>query len=102
MACLLRIVNGGGTVTREYALGRKRIDLCVEFAGESFAFELKMAKAQPLQKSKNQIHGYLTRLGLAEGYLVLFTKPQEVQNWDHIGTIETIIHEGKTIHLMWM
>ena len=31
MAFLQRVVNGGGTVTREYGAGRKRLDLLVEW-----------------------------------------------------------------------
>ncbi len=37
------MVNGGGYITREYAAGLKRLDLCIDFAGERFAFELKLS-----------------------------------------------------------
>jgi hypothetical protein len=33
MAFLQRIINGGGKIHREYALGRKRMDLLVEWPG---------------------------------------------------------------------
>ena len=42
MVWLQRIVNGGGTVSREYAAGLDRLDLCIDFSGERFAFELKL------------------------------------------------------------
>lgn len=42
MAFLQRIVNGGGRIDREYALGSGRIDLCVTYAGERFAIQMKV------------------------------------------------------------
>lgn len=42
MAFLPRVANGGGTVDREYALGRGRIDLCVRYRAVVFAIELKV------------------------------------------------------------
>jgi hypothetical protein len=38
MAWIQRIANSGGTITREYAAGLKRLDMLVEFADERFAF----------------------------------------------------------------
>jgi len=35
MAFLQRIVNGGGNVEREYAAGRGRVDLGIDFAGKT-------------------------------------------------------------------
>jgi hypothetical protein len=43
MAWLQRIVNSGEHMSREYAAGLGRLDLCLEFAGERFAFELKLS-----------------------------------------------------------
>ncbi len=37
MAWLQRIVNSGGCITREYAVGLGCLDLCIDFAGERFA-----------------------------------------------------------------
>jgi hypothetical protein len=41
MAFLQRIINGGGHIIREYALGRKRMDLGVFFGEQRFAIEIK-------------------------------------------------------------
>ncbi|HSN99098.1 MAG TPA: hypothetical protein VLS89_12470, partial [Candidatus Nanopelagicales bacterium] len=89
MAYLQRIVNGGGYVDREYGVGRGRIDLCVRFphtdsAGKrSFqreALELKVwapGKKDPLAQGLAQLEGYLDRLGLSRGTLVIFDRRPE-------------------------
>jgi hypothetical protein len=48
MAFLQRLTNGGGRIDREFAAGRGRVDLLVEYAGASFLIEIKI------------IHGYET------------------------------------------
>jgi hypothetical protein len=89
MAYLQRVVNGGGYVDREYGIGRGRIDLLVRwpYAGEGGerawqreALELKVRRAgekDPIAKGLEQLDGYLARLGLEEGVLVLFDRRPE-------------------------
>jgi type II secretory pathway predicted ATPase ExeA len=79
MAFLQRVVNGGGFIDREYAVGSGRIDLCVRWpsAGglQRWAVELKVwrdGRPDPLADGLDQLTGYLERLGLEEGTLVLF------------------------------
>ncbi|MCG8459897.1 MAG: PD-(D/E)XK nuclease domain-containing protein, partial [Holophagales bacterium] len=82
MAFLQRIVNGGGFVDREYAVGAGRIDLCVRWPrpGETrgvdrWAVELKVWRADaadPLPQGLEQLGSYLERLGLRQGTLVIF------------------------------
>jgi len=77
MAFLQRAVNGGGRIDRESAIGSKRLDLCEEFRGESFAIEVKTWRdtdksADPVIEGMKQLDGYLARLGLARGWLLLF------------------------------
>ena len=86
MAFLQRLVNGGGYIEREYGLGQKRLDLLVRwFTGrgaeglptdeDRHALELKVwrdGQKDPLAKGLEQIDGYLERLGLLGGTLVLF------------------------------
>lgn len=84
MAFLQRVVNGGGVVTREYGIGRKRIDLLVSWPWvdaqgkkqlQREAIELKVwrdGRKDPLAEGLKQIDAYLTGLGLDEGILVLF------------------------------
>jgi hypothetical protein len=42
MAFLHRVVNGGGTLEREYAIGSGRMDLCLRYKDVTLAIELKV------------------------------------------------------------
>jgi len=86
MAWLHRVVNGGGSVEREVGVGRKRIDLVVQWPHvdaegvrtvQRFAMELKVwrdrdKKGDPLPRGLAQLDEYLGRMGLDEGVLVVF------------------------------
>ncbi|MCU0287945.1 MAG: endonuclease NucS, partial [Acidobacteria bacterium] len=73
MAFLQRIVNSGGEITREMAVGNGRVDLLVKFKGQRTAVELKIKRGdQAIEKAKQQLSKYLEKLGLTEGYLVIF------------------------------
>jgi hypothetical protein len=99
MAWLQRIVNGGGYITREYAAGLKRLDLCIDFAGERFAFELKLSSKQALIDGKTQLVDYLQRLSLDSGWLIIFSR-KPVEDWDAVGKREFIEEGGKRIELI--
>jgi hypothetical protein len=76
MAFLHRVVNGG-TIEREYAIGRGRMDLCVRYRGETLAIEVKVWRpdhADPLAEGLPQIDSYLAGLGLSTGWLVIFDR----------------------------
>ena len=46
MAFLQRVINGGGRIEREYATGRGRMDLAVEYKGEWNIIEIKLWRAK--------------------------------------------------------
>jgi hypothetical protein len=83
---LHRVINGGGVIDREYGVGRGRIDLNVRWphtdaAGEPAwqweAIELKVhhpGRADPLPDGLAQLDGYLDRLGLDTGTLIVFDR----------------------------
>jgi hypothetical protein len=113
MAFLQRVVNGGGTVTREYGIGRKRIDLLVSWPWvdehgkkqlQREAIELKVwrdGRKDPLAEGLKQIDAYLTGLGLEEGALVLFdqrTTAIDVEERTHEEAAETA--SGKRIRVL--
>lgn len=89
MGFLQRIVNGGGYVEREYGIGRGRIDLLVRWPypgpdgkrrDQREALELKVwrpGQPDPLPRGLAQLDGYLDRLGLDRGVLVLFDRRPE-------------------------
>ncbi len=75
MAFLQRVINGGGTIEREYAIGRGRMDLCVRYGPDTWAIELKVwhdRRPNPLNEGLVQLDGYLAGLGLSRGWLVIF------------------------------
>jgi hypothetical protein len=77
MAFLQRVVNGGGSVEREYAIGRGRMDLCVRYAGETLGIELKVwrdGRKDPLEDGLVQLDAYLAGLGVASGWLMIFDR----------------------------
>jgi hypothetical protein len=77
MAFLHRVVNGGGTLEREYAIGSDRMDLYLRYGSVRLGIELKVWRDQrpdPLAAGLQQLEGYLARLGLATGWLVIFDR----------------------------
>ena len=76
MAFLHRVVNGG-SIEREYAIGSGRMDLCLRFAGEALAIEIKVwrpGRPDPLAQGLGQLDAYLAGLGLDGGWLVIFDR----------------------------
>ena len=75
MAFLHRVVNGGGTLEREYAIGSDRMDLCLRYGDITLAMELKVwrqGRPDPLSAGLDQLDRYLTGLSLDTGWLVIF------------------------------
>ena len=81
MAFLHRVVNGGGTLEREYAIGSGRMDLCLRYGDTVVAMELKVWRQNqpdPLRAGLKQLDSYLAGLGLNQGWLVIFDRRTEV------------------------
>jgi hypothetical protein len=80
MAFLHRVVNGHGTLDREYAIGTRRMDLCLRYGGRqpvTMGMELKVwreGESDPLADGLAQLDEYLAGLGLATGWLVIFDR----------------------------
>jgi hypothetical protein len=75
MAFLHRVVNGGGTLEREYAIGTRRMDVCVRYGAVTLGMELKVwrdGERDPLAEGLAQLDHYLSGLGLETGWLVIF------------------------------
>ena len=92
-AFLQRIVNGGGRINREYALGRKRTDLLIEwptsdkgYYGEvqRVVIELKILYGSldtVIAKGLEQTAVYADSVGASEAHLVIFNRGDAV-SWD--------------------
>jgi hypothetical protein len=77
MAFLQRVVNGGGILEREYAIGTDRMDLYLRYGAARLAIELKVwrdGRPDPLKRGLEQLDEYLSGLNLNEGWLVIFDK----------------------------
>jgi type II secretory pathway predicted ATPase ExeA len=77
MAFLHRVVNGGGTLEREYAIGSGRMDLCLRYGNVTLGIELKVwreGEGDPLGEGLAQLDAYLAGLGQETGWLVIFDR----------------------------
>ncbi|MDR1406599.1 MAG: ATP-binding protein, partial [Tannerella sp.] len=96
-AFLQRVVNGGGTITREMAAGRNRLDLCVEFERRKYPIELKLRRGDKTERDGlEQLAGYMDTLGCTEGWLIVFDRRADVK-WDDKIYLRTETVDGKTI-----
>jgi hypothetical protein len=83
LSFLQRITNGDGSIHREYALGRGRMDLLVEWpygdGVQKEVLELKVwhhGKGDPLKRALRQLGGYLETVGVDHGALLIFDRRQ--------------------------
>lgn len=78
MAFLDRVSNGGGRVEREFAIGTGRMDLLLVRGPDQLPIEIKVwredGETDPFKDGLSQIDGYLARLGLPMGWLVIFDR----------------------------
>ncbi len=98
MAFLQRIINGGGRIEREYAAGRGRMDLAVEYRGEWNIIEVKLLRAgktfesvaeEGIRQTLRYRDGFSPPLVSRNGksaacYLVIFDRTPEAKQkpWD--------------------
>jgi hypothetical protein len=104
MAFLQKVVNGGGFIDREYAVGSGRIDLCIRwpYAGgvERWAVELKVwrdGRPDPLPQGLKQLGSYLDRLGLDRGTLIVFDSRRAAEPLPGRCVMEEVEREGRRI-----
>jgi hypothetical protein len=100
MAFLHRVVNGGGTLEREYAIGTDRMDLCLRYGDVTMAMELKVwrpGRPDPLKTGLVQLNKYLTGLGLETGWLVIFDRREHIPPIGERTTVETVDAENRFI-----
>ncbi|UJS04404.1 AAA family ATPase [Cylindrospermopsis raciborskii] len=100
MAFLHRVVNGGGTLEREYAIGSGRMDICLRYGKVVMGIELKVRKEKldPLTQGLIQLDKYLDGLGLDTGWLVIFDRRAGLPPMgERISTEEVISPGGRTI-----
>ncbi len=92
-AFLQRVVNGGGRINREYALGRRRTDLMIEWpTGDSgfhgdvqrIVIELKILYSSLescIKEGLEQTADYADKLSASQAHLVIFNRHPQT-SWD--------------------
>jgi len=104
MAFLQRVLNSGGRIEREYATGRGRMDLAVEYMGEWHIVEIKLlrkgrtfekVKAEGLKQVRRYRETFAPPVGyhknVSGAYLVIFDRRPEdmLPPWSERITWET-------------
>ena len=87
-AHLQRIVNGGGRIEREYALGRGRTDLLIVWPQggreRRFVVECKVRRGElerTVAEGVKQTRAYVDRCGAEAGHLIVFDRAPE-RSWE--------------------
>ena len=87
-AHLQRIVNGGGRIEREYALGRGRTDLLIVWphggCGRRFVVECKLRRGEldrTVAEGIKQTRAYADRCGAEAGHLIVFDRAPD-RSWE--------------------
>jgi hypothetical protein len=112
MAFLQRVINGGGRIDREYALGRRRVDLLVLwplgegdlYSATSFqriVIELKVRhpmRTSCYQNGIEQTADYMDKSNADEGHLILFDR-DESKSWEEKIYQRVKQFDGKTVNV---
>ncbi len=100
-AFLQRIINGGGSIYREYGLGRRRTDLLTVWPHDNgvqrIVIELKIlynSLEETMKKGLEQTWEYMDRCGADSGHLVIFDRTEN-RSWDEkIFCLEELFKSG--------
>jgi len=90
LAFLQRVINGGGTIDRDCGAGRGRMDIFINFKGESFIIEIKMLRDHDSPttietEGLEQIQRYRDKFEKETPvYLIIFDRRTEtkLKTWD--------------------
>jgi ASC-1-like (ASCH) protein len=90
MAFLQRIINGGGTIERECAVGRGRMDLLITYKEQYFIIEIKLVRDYDSfesikEEGLEQIEMYRDKFDrLTPSYLMIFDRRKKAKekSWD--------------------
>jgi hypothetical protein len=101
MAFLQRVTNGEGRIEREYAAGRGRMDLAIEYKGAWNIIEIKLLRKNRTfeavrEEGTAQILQYRQRIDPAAScYLVIFDRRPEKPEWS--GRLSWETNNGVTV-----
>ncbi|MTJ09643.1 AAA-like domain-containing protein [Anabaena sp. UHCC 0204] len=98
MAFLHRVINGGGILEREYAIGSDRMDLCLRYKDVTLGIELKVwreKKRDPQIEGIEQLESYLGRLGLDFGWLFVFDRRKNALPMEERLSTQVVVTENQ-------
>ncbi len=96
-AFLQRVINGGGYIIREMALGTKRADLCVVYKGQKYPIELKILRSnKTILEGLEQLSVYMDKASSSDGWLVLFDRDAG-KSWEEKLYMRSEEYNGKRI-----
>ncbi|MDB9343850.1 ATP-binding protein [Nodularia spumigena CS-586/05] len=98
MAFLHRVVNGGGVLEREYAIGSDRMDLCLRYKDVILGIELKVwreKKRDPQTQGIEQLESYLGRLELDFGWLFVFDRRKNALPMEERLSTQVVVTENQ-------
>ena len=99
-AYLQRILNGGGRISREFAVGRRRMDLLACLGKNRCPLEIKLWYGpKSLVEGLKQIGQYLEKVDEKEGWLVFFDRRPKIA-WKRKLYWRKVRKEGRTIHVV--
>jgi len=92
MAFLQRIINGGGEIDREYALGTKRVDILIKWTPinaqgligkqQRIVIELKVLRDKhTIAQAVKQTAEYMDKANATEGHIIIFDS-DKTKSWD--------------------
>ena len=99
-AFLQRVINGGGRINREMALGKKRVDICLEWQGKKYPIEIKILRnAKTISNGLSQTFEYMEKCGSNDGWLVIFDR-DTAKSWDDKIYIRSENYKNKLITIV--
>ncbi len=109
MAFLQRIINGGGTVDREYAAGRGRMDLLIRFGGGVNLVEIKlvhprMGRKMTCDQGLQQLERYADQTNPDTCHLVIFDRrpEQRTSPWEkRLSRENRTTPGGRAVEVVW-
>jgi Holliday junction resolvase len=98
-----RFFNTVGAIHREYALGRKCVDLFIVWKSQKIVIEIKIQRSKKIDLTDwlDQTVSYMDTVGSDEGHLVIFDR-EENKSWEEkiYHTVEKF--EGKEVFVWGM
>jgi len=110
---LQRIINGGGDIHREYAIGRKRMDIYVKrfyYVGaqktlqiQKIVLEVKTIRDDQnydtiIQKTFEQTSEYAKSVGVTEAEILIFNRGEKPR-WSAVDSVEETEYDGVRLRI---